>query len=46
VSRSTGLVAPLPEHLAYAAVIAVAAFTHRVWLSLLLGLALYLLLHG
>ena len=39
------LTPPRPEHLAYAAVIALAATTRRVWLSLAAGLGLYLLLH-
>ena len=38
------LTPPRPEHLAYAAVIVVAALTRRVWLSLAVGLALFLLL--
>lgn len=38
------LTPPRLEHLAYAAVIALAALTRRVWLSLAAGLALYLLL--
>ena len=40
------LTPPRPEHLAYAAVVALAALTRRVWLSLAAGLGLFLLLHG
>ena len=39
------LVPPRVEHLSYVAVILVGALTRRVWLSLIAGLALYLLLH-
>lgn len=45
VAPGGALTPPRLEHLAYVAVIAVAALTRRVWLSLAAGLALYMLLH-
>ena len=45
VAPGAALTPPRLEHLAYVAVLALAALTRRVWLSLAAGLGLYLLLH-